>query len=67
MEIDTFISIKEVKKIVHLGTSTIYKYMGQNDFPMCIKIGKKSLWSLKQLTAWLDNKAVAAKKDSAIS
>ncbi|MDR0549705.1 MAG: AlpA family phage regulatory protein [Deltaproteobacteria bacterium] len=53
MKTDSFIGIKEVKKIVHLGTTSIYGLIKKGEFPRRLKFGAKSLWSLQNLIEWL--------------
>jgi predicted DNA-binding transcriptional regulator AlpA len=58
-KIDTYINIKEVRKIVHLSSSSIYRLMKTNDFPSSLKFGFRNLWSLDALLAWLEEKKKA--------
>jgi predicted DNA-binding transcriptional regulator AlpA len=57
---DVFLSIKDVREIVHISASNIYRLMKNNQFPVCIKIGAKSYWSYKTLMAWLADKVKQA-------
>jgi predicted DNA-binding transcriptional regulator AlpA len=63
---DTYISIKDVKKIVPLATATIYKLMAEDKFPKCMKIGYKSFWSFNLLTDWLNTQMADAQIHSKV-
>jgi predicted DNA-binding transcriptional regulator AlpA len=58
--IDTFITITEVQKMVHLSRSTVNSLVKRGEFPPKIKCGNRSLWSLADMTAWIERKKAEA-------
>jgi predicted DNA-binding transcriptional regulator AlpA len=53
---DIYLRINEVKGIVKVGTTTIYRMMKTGEFPQAIKIGTTTLWSKNGLLSWLESK-----------
>jgi predicted DNA-binding transcriptional regulator AlpA len=44
--IDTYLTAKEVQKIVRMGKSSVYKLMYANQFSQCIRIGGREFSGL---------------------
>lgn len=59
-------SLNRAMKITGLGKSTIYRAMRAGTFPKPVKVGRKALWPVSRLHAWVDRVIEAAEgSDSA--
>lgn len=47
------ITLPQVRAKVGLSHTTIYQLMAAGKFPRAAKVGKRSLWSLDEINAWL--------------
>lgn len=50
---DQMIDLHEVKAIVGLGKTMIYRMADQGRFPKPAKLGSSSRWSKREVYAWL--------------
>ena len=56
-----YIRRPDVEALTGLSTSTIYKMMGEGQFPRAIKLTKKAVaWSEAEILEWLASRPVAA-------
>lgn len=56
-----FIRRPDVEALTGLSTSTIYKMMGEGQFPRPIRLTKKAVaWPEDQIINWLNSRPVAA-------
>ena len=60
MDTDRFLRLPEVENLIGLRSSQIYLMIKGGEFPRSIKIGGASRWSLRAVTAWMDECARAA-------
>ncbi|MCW9709984.1 MULTISPECIES: helix-turn-helix transcriptional regulator [Avibacterium] len=51
----TLLTLKELQAMKIGGRTKIYHLVKSGDFPKPIKIGKRSLWQLEDVQAWLDH------------
>ena len=50
------LTLAQVRELVPLTTSTLYRLMRQNRFPTPLKIGWRNVrWKRSEVLAWLDN------------
>jgi prophage regulatory protein len=55
-----FIRLKEVMERTGLARATVYKYMGQDDFPRTVSLGGRSVgWVDDEVEAWICSKVAA--------
>lgn len=53
--------LSELKELIPLGTSTIYRMMDEGRFPRPIHLTRKTVgWRESDITAWLEARPVAA-------
>lgn len=50
---DRLIRLPELKRMVGMGTSSIYHYIKRGVFPAPIKLERMSLWSFNQVQRWI--------------
>lgn len=57
---DTFHNIEAVLKMIGLRSPcTVYRLMKRDSFPRPIKVGSKSVWSAREIEAWMTARAAA--------
>ena len=49
----SMLKLEEVKDRVKLGTSTIYRYMDNGEFPRPVKLGNSVRWYEHEINAYL--------------
>ena len=54
-------TLTEVRAMTGMGTTWIYEQMGTGAFPRPIKIGRRSLWVLSEVDAWIKAQVRAAR------
>lgn len=47
------IGIRQVLELVPVTRSHLYKAVREGNFPRPIKMGKRSLWKIKEIEAWV--------------
>ena len=57
---EKYFTIDELSKLIHLSTSTIYKYVCARRIPFIKVSNKHLLFSEKEIEEWLAAKTVAA-------
>lgn len=53
MEAPRLIDFHEVQKITTASRSLIYDLIARDQFPVPVKLGKKSVWPAHEVHAWL--------------
>ncbi len=53
---DKLIDLREVCGIVGLKKSTVYSLIAEQRFPRIIKCGRKTLFSVNQVNAWVQDR-----------
>lgn len=53
LRIEELRTIEEVQAMTGMGSSWIYEQVKVDTFPAPIKIGRRSLWVLSELDAWV--------------
>ncbi len=56
-----YVRLSEVLLEVSLKKPTIYKLIQKGEFPRPIKIGRSSLWSMDEISEFLNNKMKSRK------
>lgn len=55
---DRLLRLEDVQRKTGMGSTTIYKYMKEEDFPQQIRIGKRMVrWLESEIDAWIQNRA----------
>ena len=50
---DPLLPLREVRRLSGLGTSTIYRKMGEGTFPRPVRVAERvNRWPLSAITAW---------------
>ena len=60
---DRFLRLSAVMDYVGLSHCTIYRKIREGSFPAQIKIGALSVWSEKEVIAWMDEKKLGSRRD----
>jgi len=60
MDADRFLRLPEVETLIGLRSSQIYVLAKDGEFPKPIEIGGASRWSLRAVTAWMEEKCASA-------
>ena len=48
------ISRKRVLEIVGMGSTSLYKLIGQEEFPKPVRVGRSSRWVKSEITQWVN-------------
>jgi prophage regulatory protein len=57
MIVDRLIRMKELKEILGLGTSTIYRMISDNKFPKPIKLTERTVaWRMSTINEWIESR-----------
>jgi prophage regulatory protein len=57
-----FLRINDVTKLTSLSRSSIYRMIGEGDFPIQIPFGNRQVrWSRQEVLNWCEEKLTAAK------
>ena len=51
-ELDNLLRLDDVKRIVPMSTSMLYKLMAAGKFPRPMKVGDMSRWSAREIAEW---------------
>lgn len=51
---DILIGLKDVISKIKISKSKIYSLMKNNEFPLPVKIGSRSLWSLESIQTYIN-------------
>lgn len=55
------IRLKPVLEMTGLGKTSIYKLMGNGEFPRCYRITKRAVgWRFDEVQGWIANRSLAA-------
>lgn len=58
---DSLLRLAEVRRIVPLSSTSIYRLIQAGDFPPPVQIGPRaSAWRWSDLTAWIDSRQPSA-------
>ena len=55
---------KRVLEIVGMGSTNLYKFIAQGDFPKPVRVGRSSRWLKSEVNQWV-NQMVAARNSNA--
>ncbi len=55
--LDAYLSLKEVLAMVKVGSSTLYRWMDEGDFPRPRQLGERCVrWTVADIKVWQDSR-----------
>ncbi|MBS0258394.1 MAG: AlpA family phage regulatory protein [Proteobacteria bacterium] len=59
ISLDAYLSLKEVLAMVKVGSSTLYRWMDDGDFPRPRQLGERCVrWTVADIKKWQDSRQI---------